>query len=304
MQKDYLTGLEFSPAQTEGLLDLALLAKQQPEKFQHALSGKSIVMLFEKPSLRTRMSFEVGIQRLGGQAIYLDHKDERIGVRESIADYARNFSVWVHGIIARVFAHQTLTELAKNARVPVVNALCEKLHPCQALADYLSLKETYGNLKGLKLAYVGDGNNVSHSLLLVGAMLGVNVTVLTPQKYACKAEWLDKAQTLAAQTGATVRLIHQPNQLGQQDVLYTDTWVSMGESKSASELERVLKPYQLNETMVAETGAGHVMHCQPAHRDVEITSALFDSNICLAMRQAENRLHAQNALLLNLFNAA
>lgn len=304
MNKDYLTGLEFSPAQTESILDLALLSKQQPEKFNTALAGKSFVMLFEKPSLRTRMSFEVGIARLGGQAIYIDHKEERIGVRESIGDYAKNFSVWVHGIIARVFEHQTLTQLAVNARIPVINALCEKLHPCQALADYLSLKEVFGQVKGLRLAYVGDGNNVSHSLMLIGAMLGVHVTVLTPQKYPSKTEWLAVAEKLAQQSGGSVRMIHSPNQLGQQDALYTDTWVSMGESKSPAELERVLKPFQLNETLVAEAGASYVMHCQPAHRDVEITSALFDSNICLAMRQAENRLHAQNALLLNLFNAA
>ena len=231
VNKDYLTGLELSPAQTESLIDLALLTKQQPEKFSTALAGKSIAMLFEKPSLRTRMSFEVGIHRLGGQAIYLDHKEERIGVRESIADYAKNFSQWVHGIVARVYQHDTLTSLAKHASVPVVNALCEKLHPCQALADYLSLKEAFGHLKGLRLAYVGDGNNVSHSLLLVGAMLGVHVTVLTPDKYPSKQFWLDKSSELAKTSGGSVRLIHKPMQLGQQDALYTDTWCQWAKAK-------------------------------------------------------------------------
>lgn len=302
MAQHYLTGLEFSPAETESLIDLAIRAKQQPEAFATALKGHSFALLFEKPSLRTRVSFDVGITRLGGHAMYIDHKDERIGAREATQDYAKNLSVWVHGIVARVYQHHTLTALAQHASVPVINALCEQLHPCQALADFVTVKEAFGQIKGIKLGYVGDGNNVSHSLLILGAMLGADVTVATPLGRAPKAEWVAQAQALAAKHGGSVKLVSKPGELGKQDVLYTDTWLSMGCAGSMAELQPLFAPFQLNETLLVQSGAQYAMHCQPAHRDVEISGAVMDSKLCLALQQAENRLHAQNALLLKLLN--
>ncbi|NQD37432.1 ornithine carbamoyltransferase [Permianibacter sp. IMCC34836] len=304
MAMHYLTGLEFSPAETESLIDLAIRTKQQPEAFATALKGHSFALLFEKPSLRTRVSFEVGITRLGGHSLYIDHKDERIGVREATKDYAKNLSVWVQGIVARVYQHSTLTDLAQFASVPVVNALCEQLHPCQALADFVTIKEAFGQIKGIRLGYVGDGNNVSHSLLLLGAMLGAQVTVATPAGRGPKAQWVEQAQVLAAAHGGSIKLISKISEMGQQDVLYTDTWLSMGCAGTLAELQPQFAPFQLNETLLVQTGAQYAMHCQPAHRDLEISGAVMDSKLCLALPQAENRLHAQNALLLKLFNKA
>lgn len=304
MALHYLNGLEFSPAETESLIDLAIRAKQQPEAFATALKGYSFALLFEKPSLRTRVSFDVGIAKLGGHAMYIDHKDERIGAREATEDYAKNLSVWVQGIVARVYQHATLKTLAAHASVPVINALCEQLHPCQALADFVTVKEAFGKIKGVKLGFVGDGNNVSHSLLVLGAMLGAQVTVATPVGRGPKAFWVEQAQALASQHGGSVRLINKISELGQQDVLYTDTWLSMGCAGSMAELQPLFAPFQLNETLLVQSGAQFAMHCQPAHRDVEISSAVMDSKLCLALPQAENRMHAQNALLLKLFNKA
>lgn len=300
----YLKGLELSAGETAALIDLAIKVKNQPQQFSAALSGMSFALLFEKPSLRTRLSLEVGIHRLGGQPIYIDHKEDRIGARESTADYARNLSLWVHGIVARVYDHATLEALVADSKVPVVNSLCDQLHPCQALADMQTLKEKFGELKGLKLAYVGDGNNVCHSLMLLSAMLGVQLTVLTPNGHGPQQHWIDQAQALAAQTagGGSVRLVHKLAELGKQDVLYTDTWISMGVNADKNQVYKTFMPYQVNETMVETSGAHYVMHCQPAHRGLEISGALMDSPICLALPQAENRLHAQNALLLKIYN--
>ncbi|MFN4289383.1 MAG: ornithine carbamoyltransferase [Permianibacter sp.] len=304
MAKHYLTGLEFSPAETESVIDLAIRVKQQPEAFASALKGHSFALLFEKPSLRTRVSFEVGITKLGGHAMYIDHKEERIGAREATKDYAQNLSVWVQGIVARVYQHDTLSTMAQYASVPVVNALCEQLHPCQALADFVTLKEAFGQIKGVKLGFVGDGNNVSHSLLVLGAMLGAQVTVATPSGRGPKIKWVEQAQALASHHGGSIKLVNKVSELGQQDALYTDTWLSMGCAGTLAELQPQFAPFQLNETLLVQSGAQYAMHCQPAHRDVEISGAVMDSKLCLALQQAENRMHAQNALLLKLFNKA
>jgi ornithine carbamoyltransferase len=300
--KHYLSGLEFSPAETEALLDHALRLKQSPQTFATALSGYSIVGLFEKPSLRTRVSFEVGLHRLGAQAVYLDHQQERIGQREAIKDYAQNLSVWTHGIFARVFNHQTLIDLAQYSKVPVVNALCQHYHPCQALADALTIKEIYGQVKDVRVAYVGDGNNVCHSLMLIVAALGGHISVATPASNAPQDAMIEQAKSLSKLSGGSVNVVNDTKKLTQQDVLYTDTWISMGSTANKDEVYQRLAPFQINAALVEQTQTSAVLHCQPAHRDVEISSELMDAPYSYVLQQAENRLHAQNALWLKLFN--
>ena len=300
--KNYLNGAEFTPAETEALLDHALRIKQSPQTFANALGGYSIVGLFEKPSLRTRVSFEVGLHRLGAQAVYLDHQQERIGQREAINDYAQNLSVWTHGIFARVFEHQTLIELSRHAKVPVVNALCQQYHPCQALADALTIKEIFGQVKDVNIAYVGDGNNVCQSLMLIVAALGGHISIATPTLHAPQAAMVEQAITLAGVSGGSVSLVNDIQKLGAQDLLYTDTWISMGSTANKDEVYQRLMPFQINAALVEKTGATAVLHCQPAHRDVEISSDVIDAPYSYVLQQAENRLHAQNALWLKLFN--
>ncbi len=300
--KHYLNGSEFSAAETEALLDHALRIKQSPDVFCSALKGYSIVGLFEKPSLRTRVSFEVGLHRLGAQAVYLDHQQERIGQREAIKDYAQNLSVWSHGIFARVFDHQTLIEMAHYARVPVVNALCQQYHPCQALADALTIKEIFGQVKDVRIAYVGDGNNVCHSLMLIVAALGGHISIATPTINAPQGAMVEQALALCKISHGSLTLVNAVEKLGPQDALYTDTWISMGSNANKDEVYQRLAPFQINEKLVEHTSASAVLHCQPAHRDIEISSAVMDAPYSYVLQQAENRLHAQNALWLKLLN--
>ncbi len=300
--KHYLSGTELSAAETEAILDLAILLKQSPERFSQSLKGVSVVGLFEKPSLRTRVSFEVGLNRLGAQAIYLDHQQERIGQREAIKDYAQNLSVWTHGIFARVFDHQTLIDMSRFAKVPVVNALCQQYHPCQALADAQTIKEIFGQVKDVRVAYVGDGNNVCHSLMLIVAALGGHVTVATPTLHSPQGAMVEQAKTLAAISGGSVTMLSDIQKISSQDVLYTDTWISMGSTANKNDVYQRLAPFQINTALVEKTQATAVLHCQPAHRDVEISSDVIDAPYSYVLQQAENRLHAQNALWLKLLN--
>ncbi|ASG66377.1 ornithine carbamoyltransferase [Idiomarina piscisalsi] len=302
MMKHCLSGLELSPADTLQLLALAQAQKAFPEKYQHALAGKSVVTLFEKPSLRTRLSFDIGLQKLGGHAVYLNEQGQGMGVRETVADYARNLSCWADAIVARVMSHRTLEELAQHASVPVVNSLCDKFHPCQALADFLTLQEQYGKVKGLKLVYLGDGNNVSHSLMLTAATVGADCTVICPKGYEPNADLVKKAQALAAQSGAHIVMTHDITAVADADALYTDTWVSMGDDQPLDAVREIFYPYQINAPLVEQSGATSVLHCQPAHRGYEITSDVMDGPLSRCFQQAENRLYAQNALLTLLLN--
>jgi ornithine carbamoyltransferase len=285
------------------LLQLAVTIKHSPEDFTQALKGKSFVGLFEKPSLRTRVSFDIGIQKLGGHFLYLDSHKDNLSGREENKDMAANLSCWSDGIIARVYEHSTLQQLAEFSTVPVINALCDNYHPCQALADFQTVYEQFGRVKGIKLAYIGDGNNVCHSLMIVGAKLGADIVVITPEGREPSSDIVNKAQQIASTTDASI-LVGTDVQLARgADVLYTDTWQSMGDDTPLDILAQQFNPYQINQQLLDSTGATKVMHCQPAHRDYEITSEVMDSDAAILMQQAENRMYAQCAILITLMES-
>jgi ornithine carbamoyltransferase len=282
------------------LFDLSERVKTSPGKYAHVLRGKQLAMIFEKPSLRTRTTFEVGITSLGGFAVYLEHTKPRLGEREAIKDIARNLERWVHGVAARTFAHESVLELAANAAIPVINALTDLYHPCQALADYFTLHEKFGDLKGLKLTFVGDGNNVCHSLMVLGAKLGVSVRVATPPGYEPKSEVLEIARAFADATGSTVDTFHDPVQaVAGAHAVYTDVWTSMGQEFAAHLRNQVFAPYRVTKDLMAVADPGALfMHCLPAHRSQEVTDEVIDSPQSIVYDQAENRLHAQKALMI------
>ncbi len=266
------------------------------------LAGKTLAMIFEKPSLRTRYTFEAGMTHLGGHAIYLGPNDIRLGVRESVPDVARNLSRWAELIMARTFAHQTVVELAEYASVPVINGLSDLEHPCQALADLLTVWEHKGRFEGLKLAFIGDGNNVCHSLMLICATLGVDIWVGCPPGYEPRAEITSRARELASRSGSTVEIVHDPREAAREaDVLYTDVWASMGQEAEAEARRQVFAPYQVNAQLLAFARPDVIVeHCLPAHRGEEITDEVIDGPHSVVLDQAENRLHAQKALMVEL----
>ena len=264
------------------------------------LLGKTLGMLFQKPSLRTRVSFEMGMIHLGGQAIYLSPNEVQLGKRESVADVARVLSRYVDGIMARVFAHAHLKELAAHSRVPVINGLSDYNHPCQVLADLLTILEKKGRLQGLRLAYVGDGNNVATSLLFGGTKMGMEVALATPPGYEITEDVEDLATAFAEESGGKVILTYEPQEaVAGADVIYTDVWTSMGREAEMEERLKVFPPYQVNSELVAASGKDDVivMHCLPAHRGQEITDEVADGPHSVLFDQAENRLHAQKGLL-------
>jgi ornithine carbamoyltransferase len=264
-----------------------------------ALPGRTVAMIFEKPSLRTRVTFETGMTQLGGHAIYLAPADIRLGQRESVADVAANLGRWVDGVVARTFSHEVITELAANAGVPVVNALSDLEHPCQALADYLTVLEHVGRLRGVQLVFVGDGNNVWHSLALLGATLGVHMRLAAPAGYAGDDSVLRRAREIGSSTGARVEVVDDAHAaVSDADIVYTDVWASMGQEDQAADRARNFAAYQVNAALLAGApDAALVMHCLPAHRGEEITSDVLDGPRSIVLDQAENRLHAQKALL-------
>jgi ornithine carbamoyltransferase len=261
-------------------------------------------MIFEKPSLRTRVTFEVGIASLGGAAVFLDHANAHLGERESIADVARSLSRWVQGIVARVFSQEALETLAAHASVPVINALSDLYHPCQALADFFTLEEKFGSARGVKLAYVGDGNNVCHSLMIAGARVGAHVRIATPAGYEPEAKIVEAARRDAAATQGTIELSHEPEQaVSGAQALYTDVWASMGQESEAEARAAIFAPYQVNAALMSKAALEAVfLHCLPAHRGFEVTSEVMDSPRSIVFDQAENRLHVQKAILLMLLN--
>jgi ornithine carbamoyltransferase len=303
MKQDLLTFSNWTPEAMHKLLNLAVEIKQSPSSYSNVLAGKSVVALFEKPSLRTRVSFDIGINRLGGHMVYLDSQSGKLAGREDAVDMAANLACWADAIVARVFSHSTLEQFSAASKVPVVNALCDKYHPCQALADYLTVFERFGKTQGLTMAYIGDGNNVTHSLLIAGALLGCNQVVVTPEGHECDAEIVAHAKKLAEQTGATIVESYDVSAAKGADVIYADTWLSMGDDTPLADIKAKFMPYQVNEALMESTGASYVMHCQPAHRDLEITGSLIDSDKSLLMQQAENRMHGQNAILTQLLSA-
>ncbi len=304
--QDLLADPELTQDDLTLLFDLAERVKARPGKYAHALRGKQLAMIFEKPSLRTRTTFEVGMTSLGGFAVYLEHAKPRLGEREAIKDVARNLERWVHGIVARTFAHESVLELAANAGIPVINALTDLYHPCQALADYFTLHEKFGVLKGMKLAFVGDGNNVCHSLMIMGAKLGVSVQVATPPGYEPKPDVLETARAIGTETGGGAETFHDPIQaVAGANAVYTDVWTSMGQEYTAHLRNQVFAPYRVTRDLMSAADSGALfMHCLPAHRGQEVTDEVIDAPQSVVYDQAENRLHAQKALMILLMQDA
>lgn len=304
--RDLVSDADLSAAEVRALLDLAEEVKQRPARFARALEGRSLALLFEKPSLRTRVTFELGMQELGGRTVYLAPQDIGLGTREAVRDVARNLERWFSAIMIRSFAQETVRNLAAHASIPVINGLSDLYHPCQALGDYLTLREHRGDLGDLRLAYVGDGNNVCHSLLLCAARLGLTLVVATPPGYEPSAEVLAQARRDATETGAHLLLVHDPREAVRGvDAVYTDVWTSMGKEAEAEKRRQVFPPYQVNARLFSEAKPDAVfLHCLPAHRGEEVTDEVIDSPRSVIYDQAENRLHIQKAILLVLLGGA
>jgi ornithine carbamoyltransferase len=279
---------------------LAADVKAAPRAYRRAVEGKQLAMIFEKPSLRTRTTFEVGMTSMGGFALVLDHATRRLSEREAIKDVARNLERWVDGIMVRTFSHASIVELAEHASIPVINGLSDLLHPCQALADFFTLEDKFGGLRGLKLAYVGAGNNMCHSLMVTGAKLGASVHVSTPPGFEPQAEIVEEARTFGRQTGARITIGHDPYEAVEgASAVYTDVWSSMGQEREAAARAQTFAPYQVTGTLMAAADSGAVfMHCLPAHRGLEVVDAVIDSPCSIVFDQAENRLHVQKAVLI------
>jgi ornithine carbamoyltransferase len=299
--RDFVSIDDFTTEELTEVLDRAaeLKRRQRAGEARPLLAGKTLAMIFEKPSLRTRVTFEVGMRQLGGGAVNLAPADIQLGVRESVPDAARNLSRWVDGIVARTFAHRTIVDLAAAASVPVINGLSDWEHPCQTLADLLTVQEHLGRLDGARIAWVGDGNNVCHSLLLAAGKLGISLAAATPPGYAPSGDVVRRAQSLASRTGAPIVLTTDPAEAVRgAEIIYTDVWVSMGQEAERAQRLRDFAGYQVNAALLGAAGGGaKVMHCLPAHRGEEITDEVLDGLSSIVLDQAENRLHAQKGLL-------
>jgi ornithine carbamoyltransferase len=299
---NFLSIKDFSPEEIRYLLDLAREMKAHPSAHTGALKGKTLAMIFEKPSLRTRVSFDVGIQQLGGFALYLSNAEISLGKRESIYDVAKNLERMVQGIMIRTYAHDIVERMAEYASIPIINGLTDYSHPCQAMADYLTIMEIKGDVAGLKVAFIGDGNNVCHSLMFAGAQLGAHVWVATPAGYEPKADAVQWAIGRGQQSGGTCTLTQDPvGAAAGADVIYTDVWTSMGQEAEKESRHRIFAPYQVNSELFRHAKFDALfMHCLPAHRGDEVTDDVIDSAHSVVYQQAENRLHAQKAILLEL----
>lgn len=302
LTNDLLAGSEWGSEQIRELYHLAADIKARPERYRSALTGRFLALIFEKPSLRTRVTFEVGIASMGGGTVFLDHTQARLGERESVSDVGKNLERWVQGIVARVFEHKVLEELAANASIPVINALSDRCHPCQALADFFTLEERFGSARGLKFAYVGDGNNMCHSLVTIGARLGVHVRVATPTGYEPDPTVVSEARRVARENRGKIEILHSPEEaVSGAQAVYTDVWASMGQESEAAEREAIFAPYQVNRGLLEQADPNALfMHCLPAHRGSEVTAEVIDSPQSIVFDQSENRLHVQKAILLTL----
>jgi len=301
---DLLTGTEWSAARIQELFQLSADVKARPNQYAGALAGRFLAVILEKPSLRTRVTFEVGMRSLGGTAIFLDQTVSRLGERESIPDVARNLSRWVHGIVARVFEQWELEQLAEYANVPVINALSDRFHPCQAYADFFTLRERCGTLRGLKLAYVGDGNNVCHSLMTTAARVGAKLRIATPAGYEPDASIVAETRQVARETRGSLELFQSPEEaVAGAQAVYTDVWASMGQEDEAAARAKIFASFQVNDALMRQAAPDAVfMHCLPAHRGGEVTDSVMDSPRSIVFDQAENRLHVQKAILLMLLS--
>jgi ornithine carbamoyltransferase len=303
--RDLCSIADLSVEEMAAILALGHRVKADPKAYRYALDAKQMVMFFEKASLRTRLTFQAAMNTTGGSAMFVDQTQSPLGERESLADMSRNVERWVQAIVLRTYAHETITEMAQYAACPVINALSDHEHPCQALADFMTIEERFGSARGVNFTYVGDGNNVCHSLMLAAAQLGANCTVGTPKNYAPKADVVAQARAIANATGSQITLVHDAvAAVTDADAIYTDVCTSMGFEHEATKRAPIFKPYQVNEALMERARPNAAfMHCLPAHRNAEVTDAVFDGPNSVVFEQAENRMHVQKAILLLLLGA-
>jgi len=304
-QTDMISIADLSSGEIHEIFDMARMIKSRPAMFSGALAGKQFVLMFEKPSLRTRVTFEVGIRKLGGDALFMEHP-AGIDAREKLSDVAHNLERWIDGIVLRTFKHSTVTDMAQYASVPVINGLTDLEHPCQALADYFTLQEHFGDVAALKLAFVGDGNNVAHSLMLAAAALGSRFSLATPAGYEPSKAVVKAAQKMAQRTGAVIEITNDARAaVAGADAVYTDVWASMGQENEAIDRDAIFRPYQVNRELMSVAASKAVfMHCLPAHRGDEVTDDVLDSSRSIVFDEAENRMHVQNAIMVLLYSSS
>ncbi len=302
MKRDLLTLQDLSAGEIEHILDLTAMLKKDNTKAANFLAGRAIALVFQKPSNRTRVSFEVGIWQMGGKCFYLGPDEINLGKRESTSDAAKTLSRYLDAIVTRTFLHQDLIDLAKYATVPVINGLSDLAHPCQALADIFTIQEKFGTLKGLKLAYIGDGNNVCHSLLEGCAKVGVHISIATPIKYEPDKKIVQLAKKIAANSGSKIELTHYPaDAVKGAHAIYTDTWVSMGQEADTKKRLKDFKGFQVDAKLAAKADKNYIfLHCLPAHRGQEVSADVIDGKHSVIFDQAENRMHVQKAILFML----
>lgn len=298
--RDLISVQDFSPEEIRSLFELTNIIKHRPADFRAALAGRQIVLFFEKASLRTRLTFEAGMASLGGNSLFVDQTRSRLHEREPLRDIAHNVERWVDAVVLRTFDHQTIVEMAEHAHVPVINALSDVEHPCQAFADFFTLQEKFGDLSRVRLAYVGDGNNVAHSLMLAAASLGAKLSVATPAGYAPSPEMTAATLEIAGRTGAQVQFMEDPFEaVSGADAVYTDVWASMGQEDETALREKIFAAYQVNEDLMSRAASHAIfMHCLPAHRGHEVSASVIDSACSVVVDQSENRMHVQKAILL------
>lgn len=303
MKRDFITEYDLTPKEIKHIFELTAKLKKSRKgvsKIHPAIKGKTVGLVFQKPSLRTRVSFEVGIRQLGGNCIYLGPDEINLGKRESTADVAQVLSRYLDVIVARVFSHQDVVDLAKHATIPVINGLCDLYHPCQAMTDVFSVLEKFGTFKNKTLAYIGDGNNVCHSLMLVCAKVGLNMAIATPVGYEPNAEILKRARELADENGVSITVSREPQRAVEgAHVIYSDVWVSMGQEEETQKRLKDFAGFQINTDLTSFAHEDYMfMHCLPAHRGQEVTADVIDSKHSIIFDQAENRLHVQKAILI------
>lgn len=297
--RHFRTDLDLNPKEQDGVLNLALAMKKSPGEYRQALAGKVLGMIFTKSSTRTRVSFESGIIQLGGDAIFLNPQATQLGRGEPLSDTAQVLSRYLDIIMFRTFAHKDILELAEFSRVPVINGLDDVYHPCQVLADLMTIREHRGNLQGQRLVYVGDGNNMAHSLVLGGSQAGLSVDIVSPADYAPDAKIINQAQSIGQETGAVIRVLDSMDALKDADIVYTDVWASMGQEEEAKKRLADFSSYQVNEAAMAQAKSDAIfLHCLPAHRGEEVSAGVIDGSQSVVFDQAENRMHAQKALML------
>jgi len=305
MTKDFLMVSDFSKDEIIETFSLALDMKKDRKKYSKVLEGETLALIFEKPSLRTRTTFDVGIQQLGGYSLYLSPAEINLGKRESVYDVAKNLERMVQGIMIRTFGHDIVENMSKYASIPIINGLTDYSHPCQAMADYLTILEVKGKLEGLKIAYVGDGNNVAHSLMDGGARLGVDVSIGCPFGYEPNLNAWRLSTEIAKESGSKIVLTNDPIEaVRNADVVYTDVWASMGQEAEADKRRKIFLPYQVNEKLMSYAKDDAIfMHCLPAHRGDEVTNEVIDAPYSVVFQEAENRLHVQKAIIYQLMKS-